>query len=199
MAVSCPPILWWLQTFWDRQEQLCTPVWKQPFMPLTSIREKDFACRMWIRPLWLRGGKWRGPAPAQRLAAAPARAPAPPPPSPTARQRLPRRCSPAIPPKAVTQTPSSSSQTDPCTSAPSACAWGMFCALKDVSRCSHWNLPRDEYFPGKPIWLSLSKSTGQTALLWIEDTWEILFSRLTWCQLEILLETAKVSVTLVTG
>lgn len=140
MAVSCPLILWWLQTFWDLQELLCTPVWKQPFMPLTNTKEKGFAFRMWIRPHWLRGGKWRGQAPAQRHGAAPVRAPARPPPIPMAKRHPPRHCSPATPQTAVTRIRSSSSRTECCgtwavvanpyTLLPSACAWGMFCALK---------------------------------------------------------------------
>lgn len=85
-----------------------------PFLPrpLTNTREKGFAFRMWTRPLWLRGGRWRGQAPAQRREAAPVRAPAHRPPIPMAKQHPPRRCSLATPQTAVTQTLSSSSRTE---------------------------------------------------------------------------------------
>lgn len=163
MAVSCPQILWWLQTFWDLQELLCIPVWKQPSMPLTSTRERGFAFRMLIRHLWRREEKWKRPAPARRRAAAQVKVLIPLPLILTAKLHLQRHCSPAILPTAITQRPSSSSPTewrrngrnvtdDPSLlSFPQHMPGAVFCAFKNVSRWSHWNLPLREFFQENPI------------------------------------------------
>lgn len=80
--------------------------------PLTNTRERGFAFRMSTRPLWLRGGRWKRPAPVRRRAAAPARAPILHPLTLTVKPPPQRHCSPATLPTAITPSPSSSSRTE---------------------------------------------------------------------------------------
>lgn len=193
MAVSCPQILWWPLTSWDLQELLYTPVWKPLSTPLTNTREKGFVFRMSIRPLWLREGKWKRPAPVRRHVAAPARVLILLRPIRTAKRRLQRHCSQAIPLTAITQRPSSSSRTeqhrngrnvtcDPLRR-PVALSVGLrqcFVLLQKVSHWSHWNLPLREFFQENPLVILVQKRWTENVT--VKKAHVILFSDLVWCQ-----------------